>query len=116
MAAVFPTLFFTMLGDAADFSEYVNGRRATGLVYSAGSFASKFGGGLAGAIIGFVLSKYGYEGTDPSTIAGAIPGIKLLMGVIPSAIVAVTAFLMFLYPLSDKRLSEITAELSKRRT
>ena len=116
VAAVFPTLFFTMLGDAADFSEYVNGRRATGLVYSAGSFATKFGGGLAGAIIGFVLSKYGYEGTDPSTIAGAIPGIKLLMGVIPSAIVAVTAFLMFLYPLSDKRLSEITAELSKRRT
>ncbi|MGN0877097.1 MAG: MFS transporter, partial [Kiritimatiellia bacterium] len=116
LAAVFPTLFFTMLGDAADFSEYVNGRRATGLVYSAGSFASKFGGGVAGAIIGLVLSRYGYIGTDAATIPGAIPGIKLLMGVIPSAIVALTAGLMFLYPLSDRRLSEITAELSKRRT
>ena len=115
IAAVFPTLFFTMLGDAADFSEFVNGRRATGLVYSAGSFASKFGGGVAGAIIGMVLARYGYSGTDAATIPGAIPGIKLLMGYIPSAIVAVTAFLMFLYPLSDKRLSEITAELAKRR-
>ena len=115
IAAVFPTLFFTMLGDAADYSEYMNGRRATGLVYSAGSFATKFGGGVAGAIIGAVLAHYGYLGTDAATIPGAIPGIKLLMGVIPSAIVAVTAFLMFLYPLSDKRLSEITAELSKRR-
>ena len=116
LAAVFPTLFFTMLGDAADYSEFVHGRRATGLIYSAGSFASKFGGGVAGAIIGLVLSRYGYIGTDAATIPGAIPGIRLLMGVIPSAIVAVTAFLMFLYPLSDKRLSEITGELSKRRS
>ena len=115
IAAVFPTLFFTMLGDAADYSEYEHGRRATGLVYSAGSFATKFGGGIAGAIIGMVLAKYGYVGTDAATIPGAIPGIRLLMGYIPSAIVTVTAVLMILYPLSDKRLSEITAELAQRR-
>ena len=99
----------------ADYSEYEHGRRATGLVYSAGSFATKFGGGIAGAIIGMVLAKYGYVGTDAATIPGAIPGIKLLMGYIPSAIVVVTAVLMILYPLSDRRLSEITAELAKRR-
>ena len=45
---MFPTLFFVMLGDAADYSEFRNGRRATGLIYSAGSFATKFGGGIAG--------------------------------------------------------------------
>ena len=116
IAAVFPTLFFTMLGDAADFSEYVHGRRATGLVYSAGSFATKFGGGVAGFIVGVVLAKYGYDGTNPATIPGAIPGIKLLMGVIPSAIAGITAFLVFFYPLSDKKLSEITADLAKRRS
>ena len=32
-AAIFPTLFFAMLGDAADYSEFKNGRRATGLIY-----------------------------------------------------------------------------------
>ena len=115
IAAIFPTLFFTMLGDAADYSEFVHGRRATGLVYSAGSFATKFGGGLAGFIIGLVLARYGYVGTDAATIPGAIPGIKLLMGCIPSAIAALTAFLMILYPLSDKRLTEITQALSARR-
>ena len=115
LAAVFPTLFFTMLGDTADYSEYKFGRRATGIVYSAGSFATKFGGGLAGVIIGAVLAKYGYVGTDVSTIPGAIPGIKLLMGYIPSAIAVVTAVLMILYPLSDRRLTEITKELAKRR-
>ena len=115
LSAVFPTLFFTMLGDAADYSEYVNGRRATGLVYSAGSFATKFGGGVAGFIIGIVLARYGYDGKDAEAIAGALPGIRLLMGLIPSAIAAGTAFLMVLYPLSDRRLSEITEELSRRR-
>lgn len=116
LAAVFPTLFFTMLGDAADYSTFVNGRRATGLVYSAGSFATKFGGGVAGWLIGVVLGAYGYNGQVASSIAGAIPGIKLLMGVIPSAIAAATAFLMFLYPLTDRKLAEITAELAKRRS
>ena len=115
LAAVFPTLFFTMLGDAAAYSEWANGRRATGLVYSAGSFASKFGGGIAGAIIGAVLAHYGYHGDDPSTIATAIPGIKLLMGYIPSALVVGTSLLMFLYPLSDAKLSAITSELAERR-
>ncbi len=115
IAAIFPTLFFTMLGDAADYSEYVNGRRATGLVYSAGSSATKFGGGIAGVIIGLILAAYGYQGTDPDTIQSAVPGIKLLMGVIPSAIVFVSMALMFFYPLSDKRLADITATLAARR-
>lgn len=30
-----------MLGDSADYSEWKNGRRATGLIYSAGTFYSK---------------------------------------------------------------------------
>jgi GPH family glycoside/pentoside/hexuronide:cation symporter len=64
-AAIFPTLFFAMLGDAADYSEFKNGRRATGLVYSAGSFATKFGGGIAGAIIGFVLAAHNADELDP---------------------------------------------------
>ena len=92
---------------------YARSKRGVILVFLL--FATKFGGGLAGVVIGFVLSKYGYNGTDPASIAGAIPGIKLLMGVVPSAVVAVTAFLMFFYPLSDRKLSEITAELARRR-
>ena len=40
-AAMMPTLFFTMLGDCADYSEWKNGRRATGLIYSAGTFFSQ---------------------------------------------------------------------------
>ncbi len=114
-AAIFPTLFFAMLGDAADYSEYKNGRRATGLVYSAGSFATKFGGGIAGAIIGFVLASFHYNGQDEVAIAGAIPGIIMLMSWIPTIITLIAAGIMTLYPLNQKKMNEITIELNNRR-
>ncbi len=114
-AAIFPTLFFAMLGDAADYSEYKNGRRATGLIYSAGSFSTKFGGGVAGAIIGFVLAAFNYNGQDAVAIQGAVPGIIMLMSWIPTIVALIGAALMILYPLNQKTMDEITIELSNRR-
>jgi len=114
-AAIFPTLFFVMLGDAADYSEFKNGRRATGLVYSAGSFATKFGGGIAGAIIGLVLGMYSYNGMDANSIQGAIPGIKMLMSWVPSICALLATGAMIVYPLSQKKMDEITLELNSRR-
>jgi GPH family glycoside/pentoside/hexuronide:cation symporter len=114
-AAIFPTLFFAMLGDAADYSEFKNGRRATGLVYSAGSFATKFGGGIAGAIIGFVLAAFHYNGQDTVAIQGAVPGIIMLMSWIPTIITLIAAGVMTLYPLTQKKMDEITIELNNRR-
>ncbi len=114
-AAMFPTLFFVMLGDAADYSEFKNRRRATGLIYSAGSFATKFGGGIAGAIIGLILGAYHYNGQDTASIQGAFPGIIMLMSWVPAIITVIAAGLMFLYPLTQKKLNEITLELNTRR-
>ena len=104
-----------MLGDAADYSEFKNGRRATGLIYSAGSFATKFGGGLAGAIIGFVLAAFKYNGHDTVAIQGAVPGIIMLMSWIPTIITMLADGVMTLYPLNQKKMDEITIELNNRR-
>ncbi|AUP78814.1 MFS transporter [Flavivirga eckloniae] len=114
-SAVLPTLFFVMLGDSADFSEWKNGRRATGLIYSAGSFATKFGGGIAGFIVMQVLALFGYNGLDSSTIKDAIPGMVMLMSWIPAIITIIAAGLMMFYPLNQKKMSEITLELNTRR-
>lgn len=114
-SAMFPTLFFVMLGDAADFSEWKNGRRATGLVYSAGSLATKFGGGIAGAIIGFVLSSFNYNGQDAVAIEGAIPGMIMLMSWIPAIIAFSAAGIMMLYPLNKKKMDIITTDLKTKR-
>ena len=104
-----------MLGDAADYSEFKNGRRATGLIYSAGSFATKFGGGIAGAIIGFVLAAFHYNGQDAVSIQGAVPGIIMLMSWIPTVVAIITAAVMSLYPLDQTKMDHITLELNNRR-
>jgi len=114
-AAIFPTLFFAMLGDAADYSEWKNGRRATGLVYSAGSFATKFGGGIAGAIIGFILAIFHYDGQDAVAIQGAVPGIIMLMSWVPAIVAVLAAGIMVLYPLNQQKMNNITIELNNRR-
>ncbi|WP_338359610.1 MFS transporter [Yeosuana marina] len=114
-SAMFPTLLFVMLGDAADFSEWKNGRRATGLIYSAGSLATKFGGGIAGAIIGFVLSSFNYSGQDAAAIEGAIPGIIMLMSWIPAVIAFGAAGIMMLYPLDKEKMDLITSDLNAKR-
>jgi len=114
-SAMFPTLLFVMLGDAADYSEWKNGRRATGLVYSAGSLATKFGGGVGGAIIGFVLAYVGYNGQNASSIEGAKEGIVWLISWIPAIIAFVGAAFMLLYPLTSEKMDTITNYLQQKR-
>lgn len=114
-AAIMPTLFFTMLGDSADYSEWKNGRRATGLIYSAGTFVQKTGGGFAGALVLVVLASYGYDGMDKSTIEASLPAMQLLMSWIPAAFAFAGAALMMFYPLTSKQNQEIGYELSQRR-
>lgn len=114
-AGIMPVLFFAMLGDSADYSEWKHNRRATGLFYSAGTFAMKFGGGVAGAIIGLVLSAYHYNGMDTTTIPGAIPGIKLLMSWIPGIFAVIGVISMLFYPLNKTKMDRIEAELKVRK-
>jgi len=114
-AAMMPTLFFTMLGDSADYSEWKNGRRATGLIYSAGTFVQKTGGGFAGALVLVVLASYGYDGMDKATIEASLPGMQLLMSWIPAAFAFVGAGLMFFYPLTSRHNQQISNELIQRR-
>jgi Na+/melibiose symporter-like transporter len=114
-AAIMPTLFFSMLGDCADYSEWKNNRRATGLVYSAGTFINKTGAGFAGALILMVLAAYGYNGMDQTTIAGSIGGMKALMSWIPSVFAFLGAAVMLFYPLNSARMKQIEADLTTRR-
>ncbi len=114
-AAIMPVLFFSMLGDCADYSEWKNNRRATGLIFSAGTFINKTGGGFAGALILLVLAAYGYSGRDEASIAEALPAIVLLMSWIPAGFAFIAAAIMLLYPLNDTKMRQIELDLAERR-
>ena len=107
-------LYFAMLGDAADYGEWKNGRRATGLVYSAGTVAIKFGTGVAGALTGWVLNIFGYQ-ANVAQSAEALSGITLLMSVFP-AVAALAAIIVFrFYVLDEEFLRRIEHDLIERK-
>jgi len=114
-AAIMPVLFFSMLGDAADYSEWKNERRATGLVFSAGTFINKTGGGFAGALVLLVLARYGYDAADEATIENSLDGMKLLMSWIPAVFSFLGVIFMIAYPLTTEKLKQIETDLNARR-
>jgi GPH family glycoside/pentoside/hexuronide:cation symporter len=115
-AGLMPVLFFAMLGDAADYSEYKNGRRATGLVFSAGTFAMKFGGGMAGFITLMILNFYNYDGEAAVKTPEMLEGIKLNMSIVPAVFVLVGIPALWYYPLNSKRMKAIEVALEERRS
>ncbi len=107
-------LLWSMLADTADYSQWKNGRRATGLVYSAATFAQKAGFGLGGVIVMGILSWFGFVANmDQSNFS--ILGIRLSMSVVPAAVALIGAILLFFYKLDDKTVKQIEADLDKRR-
>ena len=79
-------LLWAMIADVADYSEYVHYRRATGFVFAGVVFALKAGLGVGGAILGFLLSGFGYiSGAGVAQSDSAIHGIILSSSLIPAA-------------------------------
>lgn len=115
--AIAPTipLLWSMIADTADFSEWKNKRRATGLFFSATTFAQKIGGGIAVGLAGWLLTMANYDGEAIQQTAESISAIKLSFSVIPGALYLVTALLLFWYKLDDNQVEKIKLELIERR-
>ncbi len=110
---IFP-LVWSMYADAADYSEWKTGRRATGLVFSASSMSQKFGWTIGGALAGWLLGYYGFKANVVQT-AEAQTGIKMMLSFFPAIGTLLGAFFMLIYPLSEKKMMTISAELAVRR-
>ncbi|MCJ7450855.1 MAG: glycoside-pentoside-hexuronide (GPH):cation symporter [Steroidobacteraceae bacterium] len=113
-AAPTAPLVWAMYADTADYSEWKWGRRATGLIFSAASFAQKFGWAIGGAGAGWLLAYFGYL---PNVAQGprTVHGIVLMMSVIPAiaAIAAVAA--LWYYEIDEAMVQQMSADLAARR-
>jgi GPH family glycoside/pentoside/hexuronide:cation symporter len=107
-------LLWTMIADASDYSEWKTGRRATGLYFSAATFAQKAGWGIGAAIAGWILTVYHYV-PDAAQTASSIHGIKLLVSVIPGVLYMSCAFFMFFYTIDGKTTDVMKKDLEARR-
>ena len=107
-------LLWAMMADVADYSEWKNRRRATGIVFSAIVFALKAGLGFGGAITGYVLALYGYL-PNATQSPGALDGIRYTMSVFPAVAFAICAACLLFYGIDRRAETQITEELAERR-
>jgi GPH family glycoside/pentoside/hexuronide:cation symporter len=107
-------LLWTMIADAADYSEWKSGRRATGLCFSAAVFAQKAGWGIGAAIAGGLLTAFGYVAGAQQTVS-ALTGIKLLVSVIPGLLYMSCALFMIFYNLDSRTTDLMKTDLDARR-
>ena len=106
-------LIFAMLADASDYSEWKTGRRATGLVFSAGSISFKFGTGVAGAATGWILTAAGYVANVQQS-GDSLHAIRLLISLFPAAAAIAAVVLFRFYPIDDHLLETIEKDLAAR--
>jgi GPH family glycoside/pentoside/hexuronide:cation symporter len=107
-------LLWAMYADTADYSEWKNKRRATGLVFSAATFAQKFGIALGGGMAGWLLAGFGFIANmeqSPETLNG----IRLMMSFIPGIGTVVATIAAIFYKLDDKTMQQIEQDLNARK-
>lgn len=107
-------LLWTMLADTADYSEWKFGRRATGLVFSAATFAQKAGWGIGGALAGWMLALFQFVPNAEQT-STSLQGIKLMISVFPGVLYMSCAILLYFYAIDHKTCLLMQEELEQRR-
>lgn len=110
--SVFP-LLWSMYADIADFSEWRNGRRATGLIFSSSSMAQKFGWTIGGAATGWLLASFGFKANVVQSTS-SLEGIKYMLSFLPAAGAAIAVIIIFFYPLHEQKVAEVSTALASR--
>jgi len=110
---IFP-LIWSMYADSADYSEWKQGRRATGLVFSASSMSQKFGWTIGGAGAGWLLGYFGFQANVEQTVATQ-NGIQLMLSILPAIAAFISVAFILFYPLSEEKLQIIEQDLNEKR-
>ncbi|MCD7915391.1 MAG: MFS transporter [Tannerellaceae bacterium] len=111
--SIFP-LLWSMYADCADYSELKTGNRATGLIFSSSSMSQKFGWALGSAMTGWLLAYYGFQANEVQS-AESIHGIRMFLSFFPAIGTVLSVFFISLYPLSEKKIKQVTTELEALR-
>ncbi|WP_156946231.1 glycoside-pentoside-hexuronide (GPH):cation symporter [Clostridium akagii] len=105
---------WALVSDAIDFGEWKTGEKRGAITYSVFNFSRKIAQSIAGFAAGIGLSLTGYIPKVAQT-AGALVGIKGLLLLYPAfALIIAIIVVATLYNLTDKRYTEIAAELRQR--
>ena len=110
-AGLFSPLLWSMYADVADYATDTFGTSSTGLIFSSGTMAQKFGGAISGSLIAILLGAAGLVSHQDMTTGETIVTITneesvrtmvwALFSLFPAAIAAIMSFLAYKFPLKN---------------
>jgi GPH family glycoside/pentoside/hexuronide:cation symporter len=102
----YQVLFWAMLPDTVEYNAWKTGQRHDAKVFGFASFAKQLALGLNGVLLGFMLTAIAYVPNEVQS-EETLTGLKAIMALIPLTGVALSAWLVWGYPLDQKMHGEL---------
>lgn len=106
---LYSPLLWSMYADVSDYATEKNGTSSTGLIFSSGTMAQKFGGAISGSLIALLLGAAGLVSHTDMTTGETIVIITdeasvrtmvwALFSLFPASIAAIMSLLVYKFPL-----------------
>ncbi|MBR3716453.1 MAG: MFS transporter, partial [Bacteroidaceae bacterium] len=106
---LYSPLLWSMYADVADYATEKNGTSSTGLIFSSGTMAQKFGTAISGSLVALFLGlagasmvtdSMGNASVDPASITDSVLSMVWnLFSLFPAAIAFIIILLTKLYPI-----------------
>jgi len=111
VADLYMPVFWSSIAEAVDYGHRKTGIRVSGLAFGGISFCQKLGMGVAGGLLGYLLSYFNYQ-ADVEQSEFTLNGIALLITVIPAIFHLMIGLIMHKYYISNEYYDEIAADLN----
>ena len=112
----FNLIIWANIIDVIDDVEVRTGKREDGTVYAVYSFARKVGQALAGGLGGYALGLIGYASSAKTQTAEVLKGLYKLATIVPGVLfICVALMLIFVYPLTKKKVASNVEYLRAKR-
>ncbi|MCR5313483.1 MAG: glycoside-pentoside-hexuronide (GPH):cation symporter [Bacteroidaceae bacterium] len=106
---LYSPLLWSMYADVADYATEKNGTSSTGLIFSSGTMAQKFGGAISGSLIALCLGlagakmipdDFGNSVIDPESVTEyVLTMVWALFSLFPAVFAIIMGILAYIYPI-----------------
>lgn len=103
-------VFWSIISETIDYGQVKNGKRVSGFAYGGISVGQKAGMGIAGLMVGTLLTYFQYIPNQAQSDF-SLMGIALMLSIIPGFFHTLMGLLMFKYRINDGYYGEVKNEM-----
>jgi GPH family glycoside/pentoside/hexuronide:cation symporter len=106
-------VFWSIISETIDYGQVKNGKRVSGFAYGGISVGQKAGMGIAGLMVGWLLTYFQYVPNQAQS-EFALMGIALMLSIIPGFFHALMGLFMFKYRINDSYYGELKSTMAEK--